>query len=395
MSVSENLNRTLGLILSSRANEAGLESCSAGDWEALSKRAQAEGVAPLLYRALSGPGKGFSVPAPTRDFLRLVYAATRIQNQAVFAELASLAALFHKAGLPAVLLKGACYALTVYPDIGLRPMGDADLLVPGPKLAEAARIAKSRGFVDAVPEAAPGLRDLLNHEICLHKPGPQPVTLELHHSLVADKTFSYAVPVDWFWAQAGPLETARPGLGRFLALSPTAQVLYAAAHAMLQHGGQNTPLRWLYDIDLLVRRYHDRLDWDLLLSQARKFEWGSALEAALAQTTEYFATPIPDPARAALKGISDRHRDLVALKQTRPETHLLLESRKLASLNGYGRFRLALALAFPSPAYMRWRYTPANGWLLPVYYLFRWWGIFKDACRTLAALAKRVRLASR
>lgn len=380
-------NDTLCRILSGRAGDKELASLSAQDWEALSKRAQAEGVGPLLYWALSRPGKGWSVPAPARDFLRLIYAATRIQNQAIFAELEGLLPLFQRAGIPVVLLKGACFAQTIYPDPGLRPMGDVDLLVPVPKLAEAARVAKSRGFVDAVPEAAPGLRDLLNHEICLRKPGSQPVTLELHHSLVADKTFSYAVPVEWFWSQTEPLRASAQGrFGHVLALTPTAQVLYAAAHAMLQHGGHNTPLRWFYDLDLLVRHYQERLDWELLLSQARIFEWGSALEAALAQTTACFATPIPDHVLGALAESLDRHRDLVALKQTCPATHLLLEYQKLRSLNWYGRFRLALALLVPSPAYMRWRYRLKNGWLLPIRYIFRWLGIAVDALRTLGAL---------
>jgi hypothetical protein len=382
-------NRILCLALSGRANDADWASLSAQDWEALSKRAQAEGVGPLLYRALSRPGKGWSVPAPARDFLRLIYAATRIQNQAIFAELEGLLPLFQRAGIPVVLLKGACFAQTVYPDIGLRPMGDVDLLVPGPKLAEAARIAKSRGFVDTVPEAAPGLRDLLNHEICLRKPGPQPVTLELHHSLVADKTFSYAVPVEWFWSQTEPLgASAQAGFGHVLALTPTAQVLYAAAHAMLQHGGQNTPLRWIYDLDRLLRVHAGRVDWELMLSQARKFEWGSALEAALIHTVACFATPIPDGVLAALAESPDRHRGLVALKQTRPATHLLLERQKLMSLNGYGRFRLVLALAFPSPVYMLWRYGLKNGWLLPIRYTFRWLSIAADALRTLGVLMR-------
>ena len=388
-------NRTLGLILSGRAAEAGLESFSAGEWEALSKRAQAEGVGPLLYWALSRSGSGSSIPEPARDFLRLTCAATRIRNQALFAGLAGLLPLFRRAGIPVVLLKGACYALTIYPDPGLRPMGDVDLLLPRLKLAEAARIARSQGFVDAAPEAAPGLRDLLNHEVCLRRAGPQPVTLELHHSLVADRTFTYAVPVDWFWQQTEALKSSRAGFGRVLILTPTAQALYAAAHAMLQHGGETAPLRWFHDLDLLIRHYRGRLDWELLLAQARKFEWGSALEAALAQTAACFDTPVPEGVLAALAASPDRHRELVAMKQARPETHLLLEGRKLLSLNGYGRLRLALALAFPSPAYMRWRYHLDNPWALPLWYALRWWGIFKDALRTLAVLAHKVRPASR
>ncbi len=49
-----------------------------------------------------------------------------------------------------------------------------------------------------------------------------------------------------------------------LMLTPTAQLLYACAHAMLQHGGRNASLRWMYDLDLLMTVYAETLDWDLL-----------------------------------------------------------------------------------------------------------------------------------
>lgn len=157
------------------------------------------------------------------------------------------------------------------------------LLVPVSKFSEAVRIVRSLGYMEAVPEASPGLHDLLSHHACLQKTGAFTTVLEIHHSLVADKTFSYAVPVDWFWEQTEPLEVSslQAKFGNPLMLTPAAQVLYAASHAMLQHGGQNSPLRWHFDLDQLVRCYDRRMNWDLLLSQARKFEWGSALEAAL------------------------------------------------------------------------------------------------------------------
>ena len=69
----------------------------------------------------------------------------------------------------------------------------------------------------------------------------------------------------------------------------------------------------------------------------------------------------------------------------------LEEAQKLRALDGYGRFRLILALIAPSPAYMRWRYGLKTSWALPVFYLFRWGGIFKDGVRTLVHLAGRGR----
>jgi hypothetical protein len=342
-------NHTLSLIISERMPELTGDSFSAADWDFLVSKAHAEGVAPLLYWMLSRSGKFSSIPQAVRNSLRLMYSSTWMQNQKIFKELEVLTRRFHRAEIPVAALKGVCFALTIYPDIGLRPMGDMDLLIPKSKLTEAVGIAKSLGYEDTLPEASPGLNELLGLHVFLQKLSPQSITLELHHSLVADKSFTYAVRVDWFWEQTEPLDvsSSQKQFENLRMLTPTAQVLYAASHAMLQHGGQNTPLRWFYDLDRLICHYDGRMDWDLLLSQAKTFDWGSALDAAFSKTYSYFNTPIPNHVRASLLVNSDRHRGLVALKQIRPATHILEEHQKLLSLNWYGKFRLVTALIIP------------------------------------------------
>lgn len=376
--------RTLSLLITDPARME-WEALSPSDWGRLLPLAHAEGVGPLLYWRLSRSGKFSLLPEEIRNFLRAMYAGTWSKNQRLFKELETLSGLFQAAGITPVLLKGACYALTIYPDIGLRPMGDLDLLVPKGQFAEAVQIARSLGYVDSGPEAAPGLKDLLSQEVCLVKPDGSAV-VEIHHSLVADQTFTYSVKVDWFWEQTESLPVMDARLAGLRMLTPTAQVLYAAAHAMLQHGGHTVPLRWEYDLDQLIRVYAGRLDWGLLLSKARAFAWGSALGASLARAREYFDTPIPTDSLAQLSQLTDRHTDLVVLKQTRPATHILEERLKLLSLNWTGRVRLLWALLFPSPAYMRWRYRFQGSWRLPWYYLARWGGILKDGFHTALSI---------
>ncbi len=365
-------------------------SFSTSDWNLLIAKAYQEGVASLVYWNFSKSGKFSSLPESTRNSLRSIYSGTWIQNQKILKELEIFSHLFSQADIPVVVLKGACFALTIYPDIGLRPMGDLDLLVQKKKLAKAVEIAKSLGYTDALPEASPGLNNLLSHHVCLHRSGAQPFTLEIHDSLVADKSFIYAVPVDWFWTQTEILDASPQTKFKDLQmLAPVAQILFAATHAMLQHGGKNVPLRWFYDLDVLIRFYADRMDWASLLAQARKFEWSSALDAALFQACTYFNTPIPDYVRTALAEQSDRHQGLVDLMKIRPATHILEEHQKILSLNWIGRFRLIFALILPLPAYMRWRYQLKSSWMLPAYYLIRWLGILKDAIYTLLYIVKK------
>jgi hypothetical protein len=385
-------NYTLSLILSGRAQELGFDSFSPADWDLLMHNAQAEGVAPLVHWELSRSEKILFAPKSVQNSMRAMYFSVRMNNQAIIKELEILTRHFDTAAIPVVVLKGASFVLTIYPDIGLRPMADLDLLVPASKLSEAVQIAKTLEYVDVVPEAFPGLRDLLGDEICLQKTGMPFIMLELHNSLLVDKSFTYAVPVEWFWEQTEPIEglSSDRRINNLRLLTPTAQVLYASAHAMLKHGGRDTSLRWYYDLDRLIRFYADRMDWNLLLLQAKTFQWGTALNAALFQTYNYFGTPIPDHVLAELPEINDRHRNLIALKQIKPSTRVFEEYQHLMARKWYGRLILILGLIMPGPAYMRWRYGLKTYWALPAWYLYRWWGILKDAIMTVLLLVRKV-----
>jgi len=353
--------------------------------------ANSEGVAALIHWTLSHSGKLASLPEAAQQSLATAYAVTWFQNDRMFKELEALARLFAEVGIPTVVLKGACFALTVYPDIGLRPMGDLDLLVPGDRLDDAVRIARSRGFTESLPEESPGLNAVLSHHVRLQTTDPLPLILELHDSLVADKAFTYAVPVDWFWTQTEPVFIGGERVGgeragalpSLLMLTPEAQVLYAAAHAMLQHGGRGAPLRWFYDLHLLVTHYSGRMNWPLVISQAVTFEWISALGAALCHTQTNFGTPIPEEVWTMVARVPDRHQALVARLQTKPATRFLEEKEKLATLNWPERLRVLVALIVPTPSYMKWRYQLTSSWSVPGYYVYRWWGILVDGVRTL------------
>jgi hypothetical protein len=381
--------QTLGRIVTKCDEGLRLESLSNYDWESLIAYASAEGMSPSIYWTLVRSGQFGSLPEFVRHSLASAYAVTLFQNESVIAELEILAVRCQQAGIPVVLLKGVSFALTIYADIGLRPMGDMDLLVPAERLQEAVEFAKAEGFTESLPEAAPGIDEMLSLHVRLQKPGPRPLTLEVHDGLVGGRYFTYAVPVDWFWSQTEPLTPARETLPSVRVLTPTAQLLYAAAHAMLQHGGRGAPLRWFLDMHLLIEHYADRLDWELLLSQAQSFEWGSALAAALAHTRATFGTPIPERVLSRLADVSDRHEVLVAHLQSTPATRVLEERERLVGMSWYGRTRVVLALVFPTPSYMRWRYQLRSPWSLPAAYLTRWWGIVTDGLRTLTVIVRR------
>jgi hypothetical protein len=356
------------------------------DWDRLIQSSRKEYLAPLLYWLLNNSGRIESLPELCRGMLRDQYSTTWLQNQLIFTELARLARLLSHASIPLVVLKGACLAATIYPDPGLRPMDDLDILVMTKDYEKASEIAFSIGYKDVEPEASHGAHDVLKHHISLIREDEKsPMRLEIHRSLSGNESYYYGAEVGWFWTQVDVLHSPSSILKEIdlQVLSPTAQILYASGHAILQHGGRNAPLIWYFDIDRLIRSNPSKVDWDLLFNQAVIFEWGTALYAALTSSRNLFHTPIPDSLIRNLGTQEDRNASLVKVKAEKQATHLMEEILKLRSLHMKGKIVLLKGLILPNIKYMRWRYGFHSLWLLPVFYLVRWWDIFRDCLRTL------------
>ncbi|MCX6348417.1 MAG: nucleotidyltransferase family protein, partial [Candidatus Aureabacteria bacterium] len=97
------------------------------NWNELAGRAVREGVSPLVYHSLRPFGA--SVPPEALNTLRTRYYGNEIRNSRLYRRIAPLIGAMDATGLRAVVTKGARLALTVYPDIGLRPFTDIDLVV--------------------------------------------------------------------------------------------------------------------------------------------------------------------------------------------------------------------------------------------------------------------------
>jgi len=118
--------------------------------------------------------------------------------------------------------------LTIYPDIGLRPMVIWMYWCRTSRITEAVQIARHLvlGFPNAtIPEPFPGLNNFTQHETCLQKDGSSSTLLEIHHSLMAIMPFYMPFhglvfgsrPSRWEAVLASDFQSLRM-------LTPTAQV---------------------------------------------------------------------------------------------------------------------------------------------------------------------------
>jgi hypothetical protein len=372
----------------------------ADEWTWLIDAANREGFAPLLRYELEKRGWLGSVPTEVARSLDRAYFSTAANNLVLLGELASL--LDDLGGdEPAIVLKGADLALSVYPGFALRPMCDLDILLPRERIEESQRKLTELGYERMQPEIAPGHNQMMGHAVSLIGGPSRCVAVELHWRLVGGDHDWRAPEADWFFEQTetwvrgeprGSTEAAgsevESKLPRaFTRLKPSAHLLYLSAHLTFQHGGVGHRLIWNYDLHLLVERYRDQLEWDEIRARAREFGWSASVVLALRETQKRFQTPLPDGFLDAVASDRDE-RSIRLLERESQWIRIRGESvwDELLRLSWRARLRFVWNHFFPSKIYMRWRYRPSPSWLWPLCYPYRWAVIVTEG---LAALGKR------
>jgi hypothetical protein len=253
------------------------------EWQILAQMAEAEGVASLLHWKLD-PVRNetiFPIPANVRDFFRRSYEQSAMRNAVLLQELEGILATFGKAELPTIVLKGAALAQTLYPDPGLRPMGDLDLLVRAEALTRAIQLLQTRGYTD----------ERVSDCTCL-RGGPEgQVEVAMHGSLVPDGQ-GRSPDLDWLWGQTLLFPTQKAG--RFAQyLQPEAQFVYQCGHLMIQTERSRRRLIWFYDLYLLYRQHLQATDWAALFEAEATAGWAVWMQSALYELRDLFGVQLP------------------------------------------------------------------------------------------------------
>lgn len=392
---------------------------STADWDLLAATARVEGIAPLVHHILDttalgptaqpvrqagppghGPGPLAQMPERTRDELQAAYYANAAYNAIMYRELDRILAATGSRAIPMVVLKGTALAKSAYVNSALRPLRDIDLLLHRRDLVPAMEALQALGYREAHPTRDTNLNAMLGYDVHF-RGGPEGgIVIDLHWNLIGGDADWRSPPTTWFWSQTRPWErgnesrdggrrAAKPGdRPPAFQLTPTAQLLYSAAHLSLQHGGAQARLIWYYDLHLLAASQPCEVDWEQLSARAHQFRWAAALLAALRGTHERFGTPLPASFLHSLEHHQDHQSARVVARKARAvQSRTTVTRDKFTSLDWPGRLRLAWSIACPAPTYIRWRYKPRPVWLWPLYYVYRWYDMARDGLATLWRLA--------
>jgi Uncharacterised nucleotidyltransferase len=335
------------------------------DWPLLVKTASDHGIAPLVFAALKKSELLGTAPKSATETLRLTYLRAGVANHLAFQELSFWVDRFGREQIDLVVLKGGALAVTIYPDIALRPMGDLDLLITPDAVERATRALIEEGYV-AFAELTPEFANKFSVEQSFFRKGNRPSQIDLHWHVFTTPYYFERIPVEWFRQRTMEISINN---GRVLAFLPTAQLLHLAAHYMFHNYRR---LIWSYDLALLVARCFRQIDWEDVIKAAAEFGLSQALYEALTEVRERWGVRIPVTYYERLRTVRTPWKGRVVFAATDELSDAELDMLKGLGLKGSLRKSAYwLSVIFPSPGYMRTRYRINSRRWMPLYYLRR------------------------
>ena len=231
-------------------------------------------IGALLWRALGAAGS-LDALGPDRATLGDMADAFRMEAVLLLPRAVALAVRpLTDVGLEPVVFKGPAVAAR-YPEPGLRPMDDIDLLLPRADHQHALEALGRAGWQVTRPGAGGHYDTVLSHREI------PSFLLEVHYGLEEASERATALDSDRLWARRQPLECA--GTNAF-GLPPVEEIVVLAAHAGKPHH-RFVRLVWMADLAMIVghaERHDIAIDWDRVLDVARAARCVPVVGAALA-----------------------------------------------------------------------------------------------------------------
>jgi hypothetical protein len=363
------------------------------------KRSSGWGISPLLFNALTRQASVrplHSQQEKLLEFTRNDYLKTHFINERNYQRLALLLDEFSDAGIKVVLLKGMHLAKYVYMDIGLRTMGDVDLLVRKEDLSRAEELLfrmgyrypepirksiRANGNETAIENSAELLQELykIRHHHLHRLINPAGISiLEIHWTITAPSS-PISINTDGLWKRADKIGAFNK---EAMILSPEDLLLYLCVHTSFSHHLKVLGLKPCCDIAFTVNHYSNRLDWEKLKRLA--CEWGAEkhLYLTLRLSHEILGFDLPEGLLDSLRPESFNERIMLHAKR-----RILLPEDSWAIPN-IGRFApetghfnqisyVFRRIFFPSKKELTSRYyIPPGSWRICLYYFARLFSLF-------------------
>jgi hypothetical protein len=253
---------------------------------------------PLLYHNVKG-----TLSTGLGERLKEVYLEYWASNQKTFRALETSLMWFQANHIPTLVLKGVALSLLHYPNSGLRPTCDADVLIPEEQASDVLNMLLREGwsseYLSSSSKAPPSSSIFRNiHGLNLTRPGCGDLDVHwhvLHSSLFPDADRP-------FWNDSVALRVRSADTR---ALNPSDQLLHACVHGFAR--SVVAPIRWVADAVTVLRT--SSVDWHRVLYIAGELRVTLPLGLTLSFLKECFQAEVPEDILEEFTASSSRRED--------------------------------------------------------------------------------------
>ncbi len=215
---------------------------------------------PLLYHNL----KNLGINDTIIDEMKAVHRSSWYNNQILFHLTAKLLDLFHKNNIKTMIIKGAAVANKYYPDIGLRPINDFDVLVKPDRALDAIELLQDTGWQGRPIAPANFSEQNLTTLHAWNFTDSLGRGFDLHWHLLPEILAIDADNELWLNAETIKLHNVETKI-----ICCTDMLFHACIQAT-RANKKITPIRYLADLYIIISAYPSRIDWKRLVSQSTR-----------------------------------------------------------------------------------------------------------------------------
>lgn len=218
---------------------------------------------------------------PQQAELKKDYIATLTRNTFLLSHLEKLIDKFDQAGIPFVILKGLVFSHLLYPDAGMRPSADIDLLFKEKDLPQVEALLKKEGFQQG--RFVKGKRN--PHHLTPYNNEDYTLIIEPHYQLVP----YVKLDIGAFWENAVKYQMKDK---RILVFSPEDLLIYLA---LLSSFAANSviSLKSLTDLAWCLAK-SPKINWELFCQKVKQEKVTEDVFIAFYLADKFFGAVLPD-----------------------------------------------------------------------------------------------------
>jgi hypothetical protein len=243
-----------------------------------------------LNQVLNDSESEHHVPGNFLKDLEKLYCGNRLRNRRLYQVIGDIFNTFQAAQIEAMGLKDLQLAWEIYPDLGMRPMGDIDILIHPGDYRKAAKCLYALGFT---PLPGSKIPFTLKYAWAHHFWRPSDnVWVDLQWNVIQREWDIYGegnfdFEIDRVWRGARHMKIKDDKL---LVPNPEDMLFHLCLHL---EGHKYSELILFCDIAELLGYYNHHLDWNYLVEITKKYEAQSSVYYVLLLVQHMFGVSLP------------------------------------------------------------------------------------------------------